>query len=124
MTNLEYLIENKKELKINNHNSCGLCYLIKHKKNCPNSFFCVQCEFHKEIKCYEFLNKEYQKPIRLTKFEHDLLTTYVGIHHSYKNSPIYNVFFVELQCQGYFKGINLTLTYEEILERAVVVDDK
>lgn len=33
-------------------------------------------------------------------------------------------FFVELQRQGYFKGINLTLTYEEILERAVVVDDK
>lgn len=129
-TNLEYLLENKEKLKIKEHAICSICHKVKYGKYCDSSIKCAKCEFKENIKCCEFLNKEYKEsinnkdPIEMIRFEYDLLMSYISIYKEgdriFCTRPLLQKMFV----LGCFVNVHLQLTLNEILERAVIVDAK
>lgn len=120
MINLEKL---SKLIDIDSTDSiCYLSHKLKYKRDCDNKY-CEECEFNEIKNCINYLKREYQEPIELNRFEYDLLASYCRTYNIPKDEPRNYMFFRDLQRIGYFRYIDLNLTFEEILERAVVVDD-
>ena len=123
MTVLEHLIgEMKMRGGYKDRSVCNFVNFHQTGTWCDSN--CGDCKLSNQLTVLEYLNEEYKEPIEVTRLEYDILATYVDVQHYYKNRPIYNALFVELQRKGYFKGIDLNLTYKEVLERAEIIDDK
>lgn len=78
---------------------------------------CKECR----KKTREWLFKEY-KPIKMTRFEYDLIKTINKTNNRpvvLGNLPIIE----EMFWLGYFKGIDLSLSIDEILEQTEIVDE-
>ena len=82
---------------------------------------CVECgrRFLQWLKSeYKF---EYEEPIKLTKFEYDMLRI-TKEYHSSLGKLEENLYYIILQDKGYFKNVDLNMTAEEILENCEVID--
>lgn len=64
------------------------------------------------------------KPIKLTQFEYDLLSTYCEIYDIPAHHMKSYTLFKDLKRKGYFRNVDLTMTFDEVLERTVIVDAK
>lgn len=94
--------------------------------NCTN---CCDCEFCKDqpIKCHkratEWLKQLYKGPtIKLTKFEIDLLQSFLKGHplrYQFKNINA----LTEMKEKGYFKGIDEDATIEDILADCEITEE-
>ena len=120
MINLEKL---SKLIDIDSTDSiCYLSHKLKYKRDCDNKY-CEECEFNEIKNCINYLKREYQEPIELNRFEYDLLSTYCESYDIPTHRVKSYTFFNDLRGKGHFKNVDLTMTFGEILERAVVVDD-
>lgn len=93
-----------------------LCY----KTNCNDCDFKINQEgCRKKVK--EWLNQPYEKPVyKLTKFEIDLLQSCSqGYSPKYQFKNINSL--TEMRKNGYFKGVNMDATIEEIIAKSEVV---
>lgn len=116
MTNLEYykdeIEERFKQLfKSFTDTSSLACALdetyLKHRKQKYESMFTWYFEEHK-------------KPIKLTKFEYDLLKCY---QETKDNGEFVGHYILkEMQYKGHFQDVDYNLTLKEILENCEVVD--
>ena len=118
MTNLEYykdeIEERFKQLfKSFTDTSSLACALdetyLKHRKQKYESMFTWYFEEHKE-------------PIKLTKFEYDLLKCYQKSEDDSKFMDYY--IFREMQYKGHFQDVDYNLTIEEILENCEVIENE
>ena len=115
MTNLEYykdeIEERFKQLfKSFTDTSSLACALdetyLKHRKQKYESMFTWYFEEHKE-------------PIKLTKFEYDLLMSYINKGYSFKNHSELK----EMRNKGYFEGVTDTsMKIEDILKNCEVIE--
>lgn len=88
---------------------------------------CCDCEFCKDqpIKCHkgviEWLKRPYIKPAyKLTKFEYDLLQSYLNIYkHKFKNILI----LTRMKEKGYFKDVDEDAKIEDILADCEVTEE-
>lgn len=86
---------------------------------------CDECEFKESDKCFEraieWLKKPYKKPpYKLTKFENDLLQSYLKGHLSgrkFKSILVLNW----MKEKGYFKDIDENETIVDVLEKCEVI---
>lgn len=116
MTNLE---ANKDKLS-NEKMFCISAHICKYGKPC-NRKICRDCEFDLNIdNCIKSMLAEYKEPIKLTKFEYDLLKCYQKAEGDSKFMDYY--IFIEMQYKGHFQDVDYNLTIEEILENCEVVD--
>ena len=116
MTNLEFykdeIEERFKQLfKSFTDTSSLACALdetyLKHRKQKYESMFTWYFEEHKE-------------PIKLTKFEYDLLMSYINKGYSFKNHSELK----EMRNKGYFEGVTDTsMPFREILKNCEVIED-
>ena len=120
MTNLEWLKNKAEEFNVPNSASIGiciLCYKLKNQGNGCGVRSCNYCEFNDIEKCFDYLMQEHKEPIKLTKFEYDLLMSYINKGYFFKNFSELK----EMRNKGYFKGITDTsMTIEEILNNCEV----
>lgn len=95
--------------------------------NCTN---CCDCEFCKDqpIKCHkratEWLMQPYKNPaIKLTKFENDLLQSYLksSLLSGYEFKSI--VILKRMKEKGYFKGVDEDATIEDILADCEITEE-
>ena len=117
MTNLEYykdeIEERFKQLfKSFTDTSSLACALdetyLKHRKQKYESMFTWYFEEHKE-------------PIKLTKFEYDLLKCY---QETKDNGEFVNHYTLkEMQYKGHFQDVDYNLTIEEILDNCEVIEE-
>ena len=124
MTNLErykdefvYMLKKNKVMlcncfeALNNHDDCDTCpYDVEscEKEGC--------CNYRKFI---DWLLEEHKEPIKLTKFEYDLLMSYINKGYSFKNHSELK----EMRNKGYFEGVTDTsMPFREILKNCEVVD--
>lgn len=120
MTNLEAnKDEIKKLIKKGERFGCAICK-AKNKH-------CTQCcgDDGDDILCnvVDWLLEEYKEPIKLKKWEYDLIDIYCNVHN-WKNAKLKNTTLFEMKDKGYFKGvIDTSMTIEEILNNCEVVDD-
>lgn len=114
MTNLE---ANKDKIEFGD--ICLCAHIIKYGKRC-NGKSCRDCEFSRNVdECIKEVLAEHKEPIKLTKFEYDLLMSYINKWYSFKNYSELK----EMRNKGYFKEITDTqMTINEILESCEVID--
>lgn len=70
--------------------------------------------------CIKEILEEYKEPIKLTKFEYDLLKAYQKLKGDGEFSDHYIL--MVMQYKGHFKNVDYNLTIEEILDNCEVVD--
>lgn len=68
----------------------------------------------------DWLLAEHKEPIKLTKFEYDLLKVYQKFKDDGEFSDHYIL--IEMQYKGHFQDVDYNLTIEEILENCEVID--
>lgn len=68
----------------------------------------------------DWLLAEHKEPIKLTKFEYDLLKCYQKAEDDSKFMDYY--IFREMQYKGHFQDVDYNLTIEEILNNCEVID--
>ena len=72
-------------------------------------------------KGFDWLLDEHKEPIKLTKFEYDLLMSYINKGYSFKNYSELK----EMRNKGYFEGVTDTsMTINEILESCEVIENE
>lgn len=119
MTNLEYYKDEIYEMQRD---------LFENKDICVSRgigiAICDVYEKYKGVHAFmpmvlDWLLEEYKEPIKLTKFEYDLLMSYINKGYYFKN-------FSELKAmrnKGYFKGItNTSMKIQYILNNCEVVE--
>ena len=116
MTNLEAnKDEIKKLIKKGERFGCAICK-AKNK-------YCKQCcgDDGDDILCnvVDWLLEEYKEPIKLTKFEYDLLMSYINKGYYFKNYSELK----EMRSKGYFKGItDASMKIGYILKNCEVIE--
>lgn len=116
MTNLEAnKDEIKKLIKKGERFGCAICK-AKNKH-------CTQCcgDDGDDILCnvVDWLLEEHKEPIKLTKFEYDLLMSYINQGYYFKNFSELK----EMRNKGYFKGITDTsMKIYDILKNCEVIE--
>lgn len=102
---------------------CKLCHELKYKCSCESKW-CKDCEFSKLKQCADFLKEEYKESIYLSQFEYDLLVICrKSIDNEYKQGEykLNDYWIIErMKEEGYYKNIDLNMTFNEILERYVI----
>lgn len=91
---------------------------------------CIDCEFNKDRskRCHEkaikWLEQPYKAPaIKLTKFEQDLLQSFLKGHplrYQFKNINA----LTEMRKKGYFKGVDEDATLEDILANSEITEEE
>lgn len=112
MTNLEfYKDEIKETYKKDGYLGDSVSKVaVRHGFNIDN--------FVKEAKVIDWLLEEHKEPIKLTKFEYDLLKVYQKFKDDGEFSDHYIL--IEMQYKGHFQNVDHNLTIEEILNNCEV----
>lgn len=93
---------------------------IKNKNNlCDND--CSACR----MSCLDWLKEEYKEPIKLTKWEYDLILNCEEANGYRDEDTLKEYWIIEgMKRKGYFKGINdLNITFKEIEDNHIIVED-
>lgn len=118
MTNLEWL---KKNLSEEEKSKVQMCTVVNEKiyKDTCNGKDCYDCPLNKVGDLIDFLLAEHKEPIKLTKFEYDLLMSYINKGYYFKNFSELK----EMRNKGYFKGITDTsMKIQYILKNCEVIE--
>lgn len=118
ITNFEKYVEEIKE-EIEYMNFFCIVASIKDKNDLCNDD-CSACR----MSCLDWLKEEYKEPIKLTKWEYDLILNCASTYGYYDMSIKNFWIIIGMKRKGYFKGINdLNITFEEIKDNHVIVKD-
>lgn len=119
MTNLEFY-KDKILKNINNSYSlsCAVCCVMNNFDiGIENGCSGVMC---KPAKAVEWMLAEHKEPIKLKRFEYDLIRTNDSSHNT--SFRTFNTY-INMKSIGYFDGItNTSMTLKEILENCEVVE--
>ena len=119
MTNLEYYKDEIYEIQRDLFEKRDICIAYG-----IGIAICDVYEKHKGVHAFmpmvlDWLLAEYKEPIKLTKFEYDLLMSYINKGYSLKNYSELK----EMRNKGYFEGVTDTsMTINEILDNCEVID--
>lgn len=126
MTNLEYLKKNFNKFKLYDEDLfCELAFICKTGERCDGFKYercsegCGGCQFRNIRNAIDYLLQEHKEPIKLTKFEYDLLMSYINKGYYFKNFSELK----EMRNKGYFKGVTDTsMKIYDILKNCEVVE--
>lgn len=116
MTNLEFYKDKILE-NINNHCSigCAVC-LTMNGFDIEDGCSGIICDSKKMI---DWMLEEHKEPIKLTKFEYDLLMSYINKGYYFKNYSELK----EMRNKGYFKDItDASMKIYDILKNCEVIE--
>lgn len=116
MTNFEYYKDAiLKELSNGHAFECSICR-IKHRIKEYNTCDGIKCD---KTELFNWGLEEHKEPIKLTKFEYDLLMSYINKGYYFKNYSELK----EMRSKGYFKGITDTsMKIQYILNNCEVIE--
>ena len=126
MTNLEYLKKNFNKFNLYDEDLfCELAFTCKTGKRCDGFKYercsegCGGCQFRNIRNAIDYLLQEHKEPIKLTKFEYDLLMSYINKGYYFKNYSELK----EMRYKGYFKGVKDTsMSIQYILDNCEVIE--
>lgn len=119
MTNFEKYFE---QIKKENERDNFFCVVasIKNKNDlCGDG--CYSCE----MSCLDWLKEECKEPIRLTKWEYDLILNCEEANEYSDEDTLEEYWIIEgMKQKGHFKGINnLDITFKEVKDNHIIVED-
>lgn len=115
MTNLEYYKDEIKEEFLKHHYLGDVVYRVA-----SNNGYKFYRNSEDDINLIDWLLEEHKEPIKLKKWEYDLLKVY----QKFKDDGEFSDHFIliEMQYKGYFQDVDYNLTIEEILNNCEVVE--
>lgn len=119
MTNFEkYFEQIKKEIECDDF-FCVVASIKNKNDLCGDG--CYSCE----MSCLDWLKEEYEEPIRLTKWEYDLILNCEEANEYSDEDTLEEYWIIEgMKQKGHFKGIdNLDITFKEVKDNHVIVED-
>lgn len=121
MTNFEKYSEIIKENEPEDFFCLAAFLKVNNKNNFCDSGGCRSCV----KKSVDWLSKEYKEPIKLKKWEYDLILNCAEICGYPDEDILKNHWSIKgMKDKGYFKGINdLNMTLKEIKDNHIIVED-
>lgn len=119
ITNFEKYVEKIKE-EIEYGDFFCIVASIKNKNNlCDDG--CYACK----MSCLDWLKEEHKEPIKLTKWEYDLILNCEEANGYRDEDMLEDYWIIEgMKQKGHFKGIdNLDITFKEIEDSYIIVED-
>lgn len=115
MTNLEYYKDEIKEEFLKHHYLGDAVYRVA-----SNNGYKFYRNSEDDINLIDWLLEEHKEPIKLKRFEYDLIRTNDSSHNT--SFRTFNTY-INMKSIGYFDGItNTSMTLKEILENCEVVE--
>ena len=115
MTNLEYYKDEIKKEFLKHHYLGDVVYSVA-----SNNGYKFYRNSEDDINLIDWLLEEHKEPIKLKKWEYDLLKVYQKFKDDGEFSDHYIL--IELQYKGHFQNVDYNLTIEEILDNCEVID--
>lgn len=115
MTNLEYYKDEIKEEFLKHHYLGDVVYRVA-----SNNGYKFYRNSEDDINLIDWLLEEHKEPIKLKKWEYDLLKYYQETKDD--GEFVDHYILKEMQYKGHFQGVDYNLTIEEILENCEVVE--
>lgn len=98
---------------------CFICDQLEEKTCHVNS--CGECKWNNIDNCINFLKEEYKEKIKLSRFEYDLLINCNQANDYNEDSELNEYWIIKgMQEKGYFKNVDLDMTFKEIIERIII----
>lgn len=118
-------IENGKQLKVNIRPFCRYLYNYRYGCDCQvNNKQCKHCILDDTLNVIRALNQDVPDKFILTQFEYDLLINCRETTDYNENDIIENYWIIEgMKQKGYFKNIELSMNFKEVLENCEVVEN-
>lgn len=119
MTNFEkYFEQLKKEIECDDF-FCVVASIKNKNDLCGDG--CYSCE----MSCLDWLKEECKEPIRLTKWEYDLILNCEEANEYSDEDTLEEYWIIEgMKQKGHFKGINnLDITFKEVKDNHIIVED-
>lgn len=119
ITNFEKYVEEIKE-EIEDVNFFCIVASIK-DKNCLCNDDCSSCR----MSCLDWLKEEYKEPIKLTKWEYDLILNCTEANGYSDEDMLKEYWIIEgMKYKGYFKGVdNLNITFKEVKDNHIIMEE-
>lgn len=124
MTNLEFYKDEIYEIQKDLFDK-GLCI-----SDSIGVAICNVCKKQTGLSAYmpmvlDWLLEERKEPIKLTKFEYDLLEYYTYVDNSWNGRILHENYAIRYMCdKGYLKNVDLNMTFREVLDNCEVVEDE
>ena len=115
MTNLEYYKDEIKEEFLKHHYLGDVVYRVA-----SNNGYKIYRNSEDDINLIDWLLEEHKEPIKLKKWEKDLLKCYQETKDDGEFEDHYIL--KEMQYKGYFQNVDYNLTIEEILDNCEVIE--
>ncbi len=116
MTNLEYYKDEIKKEFLKHHYLGDVVYSVA-----SNNGYKFYRNSEDDINLIDWLLEEHKEPIKLKKWEYDLLMSYINKGYSFKNYSELK----EMRNKGYFNGMTDTsMELNEILENCEVIENE
>ena len=115
MTNLEYYKDEIKEEFLKHHYLGDVVYRVA-----SNNGYKVYRNSEDDINLIDWLLEEHKEPIKLKRWEYDLLKCYQETKDNEKFVDHYTL--KEMQYKGHFQDVDYNLTIEEILDNCEVAE--
>lgn len=122
MTNLKHLIgEMRMHGGYQNRYICNLVNFHLTRTWCDGK--CIACKLSNPLRVLEYLNEEYKESIELSQMEYDLLYLFSKYFNEEDIKLCEHGILIGMKGKGYFKNVDLELTFSEVLERATINDE-
>lgn len=115
MTNLEFYKDEIKEEFLKHHYLGDVVYRVA-----SNNGYKIYRNSEDDINLIDWLLEEHKEPIKLKKWEYDLLKCYQETKDD--GEFVDHYILKEMQYKGHFQNADYNLTIEEILDNCEVVD--
>lgn len=119
MTNLEYYKDEIKEKYLKQGYLGDVVFQVaqkygyKYDRNKKN-----------DINLIDWLLSEYKEPIKLKKWEYDLIKSYTDMDEAWYGRILHECYVIRKMCnERYFKNVDLNMTFREVLDNCEVIDD-
>lgn len=119
ITNFEKYVEKiKKEIKYEDF-FCTVASIKNESDLCNEN--CFKCK----MSCLDWLKEEYKEPIKLTKWEYDLILNCSEANGYSDEDKLNNYWIIEgMKQKGHFKGIdNLDITFKEVKDNHIIIEE-
>ena len=128
MTNLEFYKDELKRYIKNNPKE------VSFKSDMIGEAFTLFSEERIDIWCndewaesqhfIDWLLEEHREPIKLTRWEYDLIKSYTDIDEAWNGRILHECYVIRKMCnEGYFKNVDLNMTFREVLDNCEAIDD-
>lgn len=119
ITNFEKYVEKIKEEVEYEDFFCAVASIKNKSDFCNDS--CSKCR----MSCLDWLKEEYKEPIKLTKWEYDLILNCAEATEYRAEDKLNNYWIIEgMKQKGHFKGIdNLDITFKEVKDNHIIIEE-